>query len=157
MATLLDPRKWNPHVGEYVVTIDGVVAPPGVAILPDAKKYEARVLTLCADELVSIEATPHEQITVAEYARLIQIVASIAHVTKRACRKCLRAYQTALTPHERRFLKMAEPKLGEILGLGKELATGNDITEARRPDRFNLSPVSPAIAGLIARAGGRPV
>ena len=155
MPPLLDPSKWNPHVGNYTVTIDGVVAPPGAAIFPDAKKYEARTLTLCGDEIITIEATPKTEMTVAEFARLVQIVGSVGHVTKRACRKCLAAYRHALTPHERAFLQISAPKLGPVLGLGSEAATGNDITEARREGRFELPSPSALITDLVNRAGGR--
>ncbi len=119
-ASLLPSKigRWNPVKGDYIVTVNGAAVTPTTLILPDAKKYEAAVKTLCGGDLVKIEATPGESMTAAEFARRVQIVASIGHVTRRGCEACYAAYQHGLTIDEKKLLYSTQPSLGPVLGFG---------------------------------------
>lgn len=111
------PGLWSQPVGPWSLTINGAVAPSNAYVLPDAKKYVLVVTTLCGREEVRLEATPMQACTADMFARQAQIVASIGHVTRRACHTCRDMYHSALTPHEKKWLYQSQPSLGPILGM----------------------------------------
>ncbi len=75
------------------------------------------VRTLCGREEVVITASPKEAVSMLVFVRQVQLVASIQHVRRRACRICAARYGSMLTAHERRFIYATEPQLGPVLGV----------------------------------------
>lgn len=111
------PSLWREPLGPWSLTINGAMAPKNAYVLPDGRKYVLVVTTLCGKEDVTLEATPMQTCTADMFARQAQIAASIGHVTRRACARCLELYREGLTPHEKRWLYQSQPSLGPILGV----------------------------------------
>lgn len=126
-----DASQWKAHAGPWRLKVDGVLVAhsreDGTAerggdfpVHPDQRKYELSVTTMCGKERVDLEVTPMFTTSAAVLARQAQIVASIGHVTRRACLQCRAAYFGMLTPREKMFLYQTEPKLGPVLGISAD-------------------------------------
>ena len=113
--------NWKAPSGAWQVSYIGIALPPGALVLPD-KTYKVSTLALCgSDEIQYVECSPITAMTAIEFARRVQVLSSIQHVTRRACAACRDAYKHALTAQEKRWLYTTQPQLGPIIGI--EVAT----------------------------------
>jgi hypothetical protein len=109
--------QWNPPRGNWAVSIGALICPP-TAIAHAGTEYDVVVATLCGKEDVKLVAMPRTTCDVEQFARQVQLAASIHHVLRRECTECMLHYGQTLTPHERKFLYTSDPRLGRVLGLG---------------------------------------
>lgn len=112
---------WKAPVGPWRAGLGLIDLAPGASVRPGVD-YNITVRTLCGREDVVITAQPKEAVPLVVFVRQVQLVASIQHVRRRACRLCAGRYGTMLTPFERRFVYATEPQLGPVVGVN---ATGD--------------------------------
>lgn len=135
------PRgNWRVRVGTYALKPYDLCHP--------SQTYTAEVNMLCGSAVYELqEGSPLFSMTAVEFARRVQILGSIQHVTRRACLTCRTAYREALTPDEKKWLYATQPSVGSILGLenGQALA---DLAD-NRPYRM------PPLASRLSDASGK--
>lgn len=134
MPTLEELGKWRQPKGAWSILKEGLLLPPTTTLVKPGELYVVETKTLCGNEDINIEAQPFKESTAAQFARQCQIVASIQHVVRRACRECRSAYQTDITPFERSWLFAYDPMLGPILGVASKVRSGDNSDAERAKD-----------------------
>jgi len=123
----------QPPSGTTKVTVGGI-ALASTHTLDPGKTVKVECVTLCGNETVDAEVVVQERtMTANEVARRTQLVGSIQHVTRRACKKCRELYQT-LDNEERRWLYSEVPNLGSIVGMDQTDAYGASLGPVTEDD-----------------------
>ncbi len=149
--TFLEPRgNWRVSIGEHVFKAWDLCHPD--------RTYRVEVLMLCGSEVFdALECSPMYPMTAVEFARRTQVVASIQHVTRRACATCLRAYREGLSPDEKRWLYSTVPTMGAAHGFdgAQFLADLDDGKVALKPmeEKPYAPPRTYKMPALATRAG----
>ena len=118
---------WQDPIGDWSVTIDGILVPNDTMLQPDGKKYVARVQPICLGKHYTCEGTPEQAVRAIDWARQAQIESSIAHFTRKLCHTCEARFQTHISVFERKVLYARDYKLGPILGLGIDDRAGSGL------------------------------
>lgn len=123
--------------GDWRVRVGGHVLKPYDLCHPN-QVYSAEVNMLCGSAVYELqEGAPLFIMTAVEFARRTQIIGSIQHVTRRACRTCKDAYREGLSPDEKRWLYASQPEMGEILGF-----EGNRVLADLADGKMQVQPPS---------------
>ena len=150
--------------GDWRVSIGGFPLKPYDLCRPD-RTYRVEANMLCGSEVYdALECSPVYVMTAVEFARRVQVVASIQHVTRRACKVCREAYRDGLSPDEKRWLYSTAPTMGRALGFeGAEVLADIEDGRVRLKDsadpradaaRPYVLPSLPTRAGSVASAAG---
>lgn len=157
--SFLQPRgDWRVSVGEYVFKAFELCVP--------GREYRVEVNTLCGSDIYdAIECSPLYAMTAVEFARRIQIVGSIQHVTRRSCKVCLAAYRDGLAPDEKRWLYSTKPEMGAAMGFeGAQILADLDDGKIKvQPPSKEANPTSmtpppyrmPTLAQRLSDSAGR--
>lgn len=112
---------WKHPVGPWSVSCGGILLPPTGMVHPGSNDLECKVVTLCGKEEVQLTvARPSTVEPIWQFARRLQIVASMQHVIRYLCETCETSYRHALTPAEKKFVYATQPTLGPIVGFEGE-------------------------------------
>lgn len=131
----MNPIVWSAPRGAFSAFVLAGEGAAKLAVVPSFVVHPGQDLHLAVEALcgtkVEMVIGAKAASTVGQLARQAQVAATIQHVERRACDRCMERIFSMLTPAEKRYLYAEDPKLGPVLGIGGTV--GDVVADARGP------------------------
>jgi len=131
----MNPIVWSAPRGAFSASVQSGDGGAKLAVVPSFVVQPGQDLALAVEALcgtrVEMVIGTRTAASVAQLARQAQVAATIQHVERRACERCMERIFSMLTPAEKRYLYAEDPKLGPVLGIGGTV--GDVIADGKGP------------------------
>lgn len=124
----MNPIVWSAPRGAFSASVPAGDGGAKLAVAPSFVVHPGQDLHLAVEALcgtrVEMVIGTRVAASVSQLARQAQVAATIQHVERRACGRCMERIFSMLTSAEKKYLYAEDPKLGPVLGIGMTAETG---------------------------------